>query len=82
MKTRMVLLCTLILGVAVAVATWTSIQDATATPLPAHDLSWCQVETADDTTVMVRPSDCATWVLVCPTTVRSCYWDPIEMGGG
>lgn len=38
---------------------------------------WCKVE-AVNYDVLVRATDCQTWVLSCPTTAASCRWLPIE----
>jgi hypothetical protein len=38
---------------------------------------WCKVE-AVNYDILVRATDCQTWVLACPTTTASCRWLPIE----
>jgi hypothetical protein len=38
---------------------------------------WCKVE-AVNYDVLMRATDCQTWVLSCPTTAASCRWLPVE----
>ena len=59
-------------------------RDAEASPIVAessidpYTAEWCQVE-AVNYDVMLRPRDCQTWVLACPTGAKSCRWVPVEI---